>query len=56
VRFGELAGQGWAPLGELALAFALSALIGLERDLLQVGRAANAARCKCGKNVKVNER
>ena len=32
---GELAGQGWMQLGELALAFVLSALIGLEREIKQ---------------------
>jgi putative Mg2+ transporter-C (MgtC) family protein len=32
---GELAGQGWMQLGELALAFLLSALIGIERELRQ---------------------
>ena len=32
---GELAGQGWMQLGELGLAFALSALIGLEREIRQ---------------------
>ena len=32
---GELAGQGWLQLGELALAFVLSALIGLEREIKQ---------------------
>jgi putative Mg2+ transporter-C (MgtC) family protein len=30
---GELAGQGWLQIGELALAFVLSALIGLEREI-----------------------
>jgi putative Mg2+ transporter-C (MgtC) family protein len=30
---GELAGQGWVQIGELAMAFALSALIGLEREI-----------------------
>jgi len=30
---GELAGQGWLQLSELGLAFALSALIGLEREI-----------------------
>jgi hypothetical protein len=29
----EQAGQGWVQLGELALAFVLSALIGLEREI-----------------------
>ena len=29
----EQAGQGWVQLGELGLAFVLSALIGLERDI-----------------------
>jgi putative Mg2+ transporter-C (MgtC) family protein len=33
LRFGELAGQGWLQIGELALAFALSALIGVEREV-----------------------
>ncbi len=32
---GELAGQGWLQIGELALAFVLSALIGLEREIRQ---------------------
>ncbi|MEU8382730.1 MgtC/SapB family protein [Streptosporangium sp. NPDC048865] len=32
---GELAGQGWAQVGALLLAFALSALIGLEREIRQ---------------------
>jgi putative Mg2+ transporter-C (MgtC) family protein len=32
---GEPMGQGWAQIGELALAFALSAAIGLERELRQ---------------------
>jgi putative Mg2+ transporter-C (MgtC) family protein len=30
---GQLAGQGWIQVGELGLAFALSALIGLEREI-----------------------
>ncbi len=30
---GELAGQGWLQIGALALAFVLSALIGLEREI-----------------------
>jgi putative Mg2+ transporter-C (MgtC) family protein len=33
MRFGDLAGQGWLQIGELALAFALSALIGVEREI-----------------------
>ena len=33
--WGEPTGQGWAQVGELALAFALSAAIGLERELRQ---------------------
>jgi putative Mg2+ transporter-C (MgtC) family protein len=33
--FGEIAGQGWSPIGELGLAFVLSALIGLEREMRQ---------------------
>ena len=33
--FGEPAGQSWLQLGELGLAFALSALIGLEREFRQ---------------------
>ena len=33
--FGEIAGQGWLQVGELALAFVLSALIGLEREIRQ---------------------
>lgn len=33
MRFGDLAGQGWVQIGELALAFALSALIGVEREI-----------------------
>jgi putative Mg2+ transporter-C (MgtC) family protein len=33
MRFGELAGQGWLQIGELGLAFVLSALIGLEREI-----------------------
>lgn len=32
---GEIAGQGWLQVGELALAFVLSALIGLEREFRQ---------------------
>jgi putative Mg2+ transporter-C (MgtC) family protein len=32
---GELAGQGWLQIGELALAFVLSSLIGLEREISQ---------------------
>jgi MgtC family len=32
---GELAGQGWLQIGELALAFVLSSLIGLEREIRQ---------------------
>ncbi|HET7173456.1 MAG TPA: MgtC/SapB family protein, partial [Nocardioidaceae bacterium] len=35
LAFGEPTGQGWTQVGELALAFALSALIGLERELRQ---------------------
>jgi len=35
LHMGELAGQGWTQLGELALAFVLSALIGLEREIKQ---------------------
>src|SRR6202789_4742892 len=30
---GQLAGQGWIQVGELGLAFVLSALIGLEREI-----------------------
>jgi putative Mg2+ transporter-C (MgtC) family protein len=30
---GEVAGQGWLQIGELAMAFVLSALIGLEREI-----------------------
>lgn len=33
--FGEPTGQGWTQVGYLALAFALSSLIGLERELRQ---------------------
>jgi len=33
--FGEPAGQGWVQLSELGLAFVLSALIGLEREVRQ---------------------
>ncbi|WP_248960710.1 MgtC/SapB family protein [Sphaerisporangium perillae] len=32
---GDLAGQGWTQVGELALAFVLSAAIGLEREIRQ---------------------
>lgn len=32
---GDLAGQGWKQVGELALAFVLSAAIGLEREIRQ---------------------
>src|ERR1700683_321078 len=35
MRLGELAGQGWLQIGELAMAFVLSALIGLEREIRQ---------------------
>src|ERR1700677_5350256 len=35
MRFSELAGQGWLQIGELGLAFALSALIGGEREIRQ---------------------
>jgi putative Mg2+ transporter-C (MgtC) family protein len=35
MRFGELAGQGWLQIGELGLAFVLSALIGIEREIRQ---------------------
>ncbi|WP_406566090.1 MgtC/SapB family protein [Acidisoma silvae] len=35
MTLGELAGQGWMQLGELGLAFVLSALIGLEREIRQ---------------------
>jgi putative Mg2+ transporter-C (MgtC) family protein len=35
MRVGELTGQGWLQIGELALAFVLSALIGLEREIRQ---------------------
>ena len=35
MQIGELGGQGWMQLGELALAFLLSALIGLEREIKQ---------------------
>jgi putative Mg2+ transporter-C (MgtC) family protein len=31
--FGEATGQGWLQIGELTMAFALSALIGLEREI-----------------------
>ena len=31
--FGQLSGQGWLQIGELGLAFLLSALIGLEREI-----------------------
>ncbi len=33
MSFGELTGQGWVQIGELALAFVLSALIGVEREI-----------------------
>ncbi len=33
--FGEPTGQGWTQVGELAAAFVLSAIIGLERELKQ---------------------
>lgn len=33
--FGEPTGQGWSQIGELAIAFGLSAVIGLERELKQ---------------------
>ncbi|QRX81494.1 MgtC/SapB family protein [Glaciimonas sp. PAMC28666] len=33
--FGEIAGQGWLQIGELGLAFVLSALIGMEREMRQ---------------------
>lgn len=33
--WGDLAGQGWEQIGELALAFVLSASIGLEREIRQ---------------------
>ncbi len=35
MSIGEPAGQGWLQIGELGLAFALSALIGLEREFRQ---------------------
>jgi putative Mg2+ transporter-C (MgtC) family protein len=35
MTFGESVGQGWLQLAELGLAFVLSALIGLERELRQ---------------------
>lgn len=35
MAFGEPVGQGWLQIGELALAFVLSALIGLEREIRQ---------------------
>ncbi len=35
MHFGEPIGQGWAQIGELALAFVLAALIGLEREFRQ---------------------
>jgi putative Mg2+ transporter-C (MgtC) family protein len=35
MAWGEPTGQGWGQLGELALAFVLSAAIGLERELRQ---------------------
>jgi putative Mg2+ transporter-C (MgtC) family protein len=35
MRFSEFAGQGWLQIGELGLAFALSALIGVEREIRQ---------------------
>lgn len=35
MTFSEPLGQGWAQVGELALAFVLSSLIGLERELRQ---------------------
>ena len=35
MTLGELTGQGWMQLGELALAFLLSALIGIEPELRQ---------------------
>jgi putative Mg2+ transporter-C (MgtC) family protein len=35
MHFGEIAGQGWLQVGELGLAFVLSALIGLEREIRQ---------------------
>jgi putative Mg2+ transporter-C (MgtC) family protein len=31
--FGQTAGQGWLQIEELGLAFVLSALIGLEREI-----------------------
>ncbi|MGH8205871.1 MAG: MgtC/SapB family protein, partial [Steroidobacteraceae bacterium] len=33
MAFGELTGQGWTQLEELGLAFLLSALIGIEREI-----------------------
>ena len=33
MSIGDMSGQGWPQLGELALAFVLSALIGLEREI-----------------------
>jgi putative Mg2+ transporter-C (MgtC) family protein len=35
MQFGELTGQGWLQIEELGLAFVLSALIGLEREIRQ---------------------
>lgn len=35
LAFGEPSGQGWTQIGELALAFLLSSLIGLEREVRQ---------------------
>jgi len=35
VELGEFSGQGWLQIGELGLAFVLSALIGLEREIRQ---------------------
>jgi putative Mg2+ transporter-C (MgtC) family protein len=35
MSFGEMTGQGWLQVGELGLAFLLSALIGLEREARQ---------------------
>lgn len=49
MTFGEPMGQRWEQVGELALAFVLSALIGLEREIRQIvsGSASSAAVLFC---------
>jgi putative Mg2+ transporter-C (MgtC) family protein len=42
---GEQAGQGWVQIGELGMAFLLSAIIGLEREIRHKSAGLRAYAC-----------